>query len=288
MPTKSPTIEDIILQQDMRGVSKLRPHLSANYVTEAAQLILDHPGKVLIATGFYILSGKAPETDGPPGAVAIGNALKALGYEVAYVTDKFSQKAVEAVVDGDEVIVFPLSGHRESAQFGQKIIQKHDPSVLIAIERASLTADGTFRNMRGLDISDYNAKIDHMFEQHPVSVGIGDGGNEIGMGNLKEVIPTADERLPKSPSVTTTTKLIAASCSNWGGYGLIAALSILKKKNMLPSVEQEKEWVRACVKSGAVDGFTGEHKEFVDGRSLDDNAVCLTELHTLLKGKRIK
>lgn len=271
----------------MRGVSKLRPHLPENYVTEAAQLILDHPGKVLIATGFYILSGKAPETDGPPGAVAIGGALKTLGYEVAYVTDKFSQKAVEAVTN-DEVIVFPLAGHRESAQFGQKVIQKHDPSVLIAIERASLTADGTFRNMRGLDISDYNAKIDHMFEQHPVSVGIGDGGNEIGMGNLKEVIPTADERLPKSPSVTTTTKLIAASCSNWGGYGLIAALSILNKKNMLPSVEQEKDWVRACVKSGSVDGFTGEHKEFVDGRSLDDNAVCLTELQALLKRKRIK
>jgi len=280
------SIEDIILQQDVRNISALRPHLPENYVTEAAQLILDHPGKALIATGFYILSGKAPETDGPPGAVAIGNALKSLGYGVAYVTDRFSVCAVKAVVKDDEVIEFPVAGHRASADFGQKIMQQHDPSVLIAIERASLTGDGTFRNMRGLDISEFNAKIDHLFDQHPVSVGIGDGGNEIGMGNLRAVIPDY-EKLPKNPSVTTTTKLIAASCSNWGGYGLIAALSVLKKKNMLPSVEQGKEWVKACVRAGAVDGFTGEHKEYVDGRPLDEDAVCLRDLHALLKRKRI-
>jgi hypothetical protein len=287
MPTKSPTIEDIILQQDVRGVSALRPHLAPDYVTEAAQLVLDNPGKVLIATGFYILSGKAPETDGPPGAAAIGNALKALGYTVAFVTDRFSAHIIRPVV-GDEVVEFPVLGHRESAEFGHQLVEKHNPSLLIAIERAGLTGDGTFRNMRGLDISEFNAKIDHLFDQHPVSVGIGDGGNEIGMGNLAKVIPDAHEKLPRSPAVTTTTKLIAASCSNWGGYGLVAALSLLKKRNLLPSVEQEMEWVRTTVKHGAVDGFTGEKKDFVDGRSLEDNAVCLRELHSLLKRRRVK
>ncbi len=287
MPPSNKTIEDIILQQDVRGVAALRPHLAPDYVTEAAKLVLEHPGKVLIATGFYILSGKAPETDGPPGAAAIASALKALGYKVAYVTDEFSVKAVKSCAGRDEVIVFPVVGHRESSEFGKKLLDEHNPSLLISIERAGLTADGTFRNMRGLDISSFNAKIDHLFDQHPISIGIGDGGNEIGMGNLAKEIPTAHEKLPKSPAVTTTTNLIAASCSNWGGYGLVAALSILKKKNLLPSVEQEMKWVRACVKAGAVDGFTGEAKEYVDGRSLEDNAVCLKDLHALLKRKRI-
>ncbi len=282
------TIEDIILQQDVRGVAALRPHLAKDYVAEAAKLLLANPGKVLVATGFYILSGKAPETDGPPGAAAIAGALKSLGYTVAYVTDEFSVKAVKACAGRDEVVVFPVTGHRESAEFGHRLIEQHNPSLLIAIERAGLTGDGTYRNMRGLDISPYNAKIDHLFDQHPVSVGIGDGGNEIGMGNLAKVITTAHEKLPKSPCVTTTTKLIAASCSNWGGYGLVAALSIIKKKNLLPSVEQEMEWVRACVRAGAVDGFTGERKEFVDGRSLEDNAVCLRDLHALLKSKKVR
>ena len=248
MPSKPKSIEDIILQQDIRNMTALRPHLPVGYVTEAAQLVLDNPGKALIATGFYIFVAKAPETDGPPGAAAIGNALKALGYEVAYVTDKWSKKAVEACVDGDDVIEFPIASHHASADFAQKVIEEHDPSVLISIERAGLTGDGTYRNFRGVDISDFNAKIDHLFDQHPCSVGIGDGGNEIGMGNLKHVIPGLD-KLPTNPCVTTTTRLIAASCSNWGGYGLVAALSVLKKKNLLPSVEQEMEWVRETVRA---------------------------------------
>lgn len=40
------TIEDIILQKDGRNISALRPYLPSNYVEEAADLILEHPGKV--------------------------------------------------------------------------------------------------------------------------------------------------------------------------------------------------------------------------------------------------
>ena len=73
------TIEDIILDQDQRGVSHLRGHVPTDFCAQAAQYILDHPGPAIIATGFYILSAGKHETDGPPGAIAIGNALKALG-----------------------------------------------------------------------------------------------------------------------------------------------------------------------------------------------------------------
>ena len=65
------SIEDIILDRDSRGVSKLRGHLPANFCQEAAELILANPGTALIATGFYILASSLPETDGPPGALAI-------------------------------------------------------------------------------------------------------------------------------------------------------------------------------------------------------------------------
>ena len=49
-------------------------------------------------------------------------------------------------------------------------------------------------------------------------------GNEIGMGTLRDVIVSV-EGLPANPCVTTTTRLVVASCSNWGAYGLIAAMS---------------------------------------------------------------
>ena len=277
-----PAIEDIILQKDGRNMTALRPHLPDDYVTEAAQLILDHPGKALIVTGFHIITVGKPETDGPPGAVAIGNALGDIGYDVAYLTDRFSLAAMKAIAgSGHEVLEFPVAGHRESAEFGHELLATEQPSVLVSIERCGLTADGTYRNFRGVDISEFNAKIDHLFDQHPYSVGIGDGGNEIGMGNLKDVIPDYD-RLPDDPCVTTTTKLMVASVSNWGGYGLVAALSRLNKKNLLPSIEQENEWLEAIVEAGAVEGMSGEPKPWVDGFSPDENSACLRDLHALL------
>lgn len=277
-------IEEVILQDDMRGMTALKPHMKPGYVTAAAELLLNHQGMIFIATGFYILAADAPETDGPPGAVAIGNALAQLGSDIKYVTDELSAPAVMTVADpSHEVIEFPITSHFESAEFANQLVQTHSPSAMVAIERAGLVGDGTYRNFRGIDFTSKNAKIDHLFDQHPYSVGIGDGGNEIGMGNLREVIPTIEhEYLPKNPCVTTTTELIVASCSNWGGYGLVAALSLRERRNLLPSVEEGKQLVRDCVAAGAVEGMSGERKEFVDGRDLDADSVCLRDLHGLL------
>ena len=272
------TIEDIILQKDGRNISALRPYLPANYAEEAADLVLEHPGMALIVTGFYIVYASAPETDGPPGAAGIGEALSDIGYEVAYVTDEYSTDVMKAVSGGKRVIDFPIADHQASADAARKIIAAENPSVVISIERAGLVGDGTFRNMYGTDISEYNAKIDHLFDQHPYSVGIGDGGNEIGMGNLRDEAADID-RLPDDPCVTTTTKLMIASVSNWGGYGLVAALSVKKGRNLLPSVETENAWVQATYEAGAVDGPTGEHRAYVDGFPLDEYNTCLSDLH---------
>ena len=281
MTTTFTPIEDISLQDDIRGMKALRAHMKDGWLDSSAQLLLDHPGKILIVTGFYILRASEPETDGPPGAVAIGEALKALGNTVAYVTDAPCMTSMRAIAGDDEVIEFPITTHNESLKFAHDLLAEHAPSALISIERAGLVGDGTYRNWKGLDFSEHNAKIDHMFEQHPYSVGIGDGGNEIGMGNMRHVIPDI-ENLPDDPCTTTTTELIIASVSNWGGYGLVAALSVKSDKNLLPSVEQGDKWVRDIVAVGAVEGMSGESKDWVDGRAPEDDAMCLRDLHTLL------
>jgi hypothetical protein len=274
-------LEDIILQDDIRGMKALRQHMKDGWLEASAELLLDHPGKVLIATGFYILRAGEPETDGPPGAVAIANAMKALGNTVAYVTDEKCSTVVRAIAGDDEVIEFPITTHRESSEFAHKLLVEQAPSALVSIERAGLLGDGTYRNWKGVNFSEHNAKIDHMFDEHPISVGIGDGGNEIGMGNMRHVIPDI-ENLPDDPCVTTTTELITASVSNWGGYGLVAALSLKMDKNLLPTVEQGYEWVKDIVAVGAVEGMTGESKDWVDARAPEDDAMCLRDLQALL------
>ena len=88
------SVEDIILARDRRGISQLREHLAPDFCDQAAAFLLESLGSgsssVVIANGFYILSAGAPETDGPLGAVVIGDALNALGHEVVHVTDRYT------------------------------------------------------------------------------------------------------------------------------------------------------------------------------------------------------
>ena len=245
--------------------------------------MLEHPGPVIIVTGFYILMSDAPETDGPPGAFAIGNALRELGHPVFYAADEPMAYMMASWVtrqrDPSPIIRYPIIDDPHiNEHFVRETITEREPALLISIERCSPDADGIYRNMRARDISPQTARIDHLFSQGLPSIGIGDGGNEIGMGNLQEVIAAADQ-LPDHPAVVGCDRLIAASTSNWGGYGLVAALSLQVGRNLLPDIETDADCIRFLVDSGAVTGVTGEHDYLVDEFTLEENAAVLQELH---------
>ena len=70
-----------------------------------------------------------------------------------------------------------------------------------------------------------------------------------------------------------------SSVSNWGAYGLLSALSIIRGTNLLPSVEDEKKLIKEMVDLGAVDGVSGKQDYRVDGFSLDENSNTLIKLH---------
>ncbi len=282
------TIEDIILDRDRRGISQLRRYLPDDYASQAAQLVLDNPGTAVIVTGFYILDAGAAETDGPPGAVVIGNALGRLGYRVIHLTDRYAAGIMDATGgDHSTVIEFPITDDDASRQFATDLVSELGPSVLIAIERCGFTDEGKYRNMRGRDITDHNARIDHIFNLGLPSVGIGDGGNEIGMGNLAAEVTTVDS-LVKLPCVTKTSKLMLASVSNWGGYGLAAALSELSGRNLLPSIEDEQSLLKQTVDLGAVDGMSAKQEYKVDGFTVEENSETVQALHDYLTSRGVK
>ena len=275
------TIEEIILQHDRRGISKLRPFLPKYFCSIAADNILNNKGTVFITTGFYILKTNAPETDGPPGAIAIGNAMEKIGYNVFYIVDFYSFHLFIDIIESEKVIIFPICGNEESEVYAKKLIKKFSPSIIISVERCGATADKKYLNMIGSNISDYNAKVDHLFCNHNNTIGIGDGGNEIGMGNLICEIKNIKE-LPDEPCATKVSNLIISSVSNWGAYGLVAALSQKTGKNLMPSVEEEKKLIDKLVANGAVDGITGEAKAMVDGFEINEYLEVLSELHSLI------
>ena len=282
------SIEDIILDHDRRGVAALRSHLPADFCQQAARYIVDHPGDVAIVTGFYVLMSGGPETDGPPGAIAIGQALQALGRRVVYVSDLHTTPMLrDWLGESAEVVDFPIAGVDASHGTASDTLEQIKPALLISIERCGRTGDGTYLNMRGTDITSQTARLDHLFEAGVPSVGIGDGGNEIGMGNLAQVISAVDS-LPDRPAVNKVDRLVIASVSNWGGYGLVASLSRIVGRDLLPSVEQQARLIRRMVDTGAVDGTTGEATYTVDTFTTEQNGEILDCLHQLLAAEGVK
>ena len=276
------SIEDIILDRDQRGISEVRKLVPSNFCERSSNLILKNPGKILITTGFYILSAGAAETDGPPGAIAIGNGLEKLGYQVTYVTDRYAHDLmINCKSESSKVIEFPIASIADSKTYAANLLDSENPSVLLSIERCAASDDEIYRNMRNADISDHTARIDLMFPMHEQTVGIGDGGNEIGMGNIRQGV-LESQTLVTYPAVATVNELIISSVSNWGGYGLLAALSIQTNKNLLPSPEEDNETIIKMVDMGAVDGFSGEQTYKVDGFELEGNSLALRELHSLV------
>lgn len=277
------SIEDIILHNDARGISALRPYLPDNFCTHAAHYILSHTGIVFITTGFYVLKSDAPETDGPPGAFALGSALSRLGFTVVYV----AARPISYIMNGylrntgekAYILDYPLlNDPTENQRMAQYIISTYNPSLLISIERSSHNAAGNYLNMHGDDVGSHTAHIDQLFLQDKPSVGIGDGGNEIGMGNLYSVIKATDH-LPNDPSVVGCNHLVIASVSNWGGYGLVAALSLLTEQNLLPTPEQDTRCLEYLVNKGVVEGISGERTMAVDGFDVQTNQQVLQKLH---------
>lgn len=253
-------IEDIILRYSQRGMNVLRPYLHENYCMEAAgQILTWGKGTVILTTGFYV-AGYA-ETDGPAGTAALALTLKGLGYHPVIVTDGYCRGFFEC--RDLEVVYVPIGAQDQDYR---ALLEEYHPVGLIAIERCGINIQNDYANMRGISIAEHTARIDRMFELSAgriPSIGVGDGGNEIGMGNVSEVIRG---ELSLVPCRVPCDQLVIASESNWGAYGLAAGvLQVTGHPERFPDGAAVEQYISETVAIGSVDGVTHERKVGVDG-----------------------
>jgi hypothetical protein len=90
------------------------------------------------------------------------------------------------------------------------------------------------------------------------------------------------QHLDLIPSIVPCNYLIVASVSNWGSYGLIAALSMLLHKDLLPKEQDMGNYLKYIVTKGAVDGFSGENKPCIDGFDLSVEQAIVKDLKRLI------
>tara|TARA_B100000029_G_scaffold516817_1_gene635046 strand:+ start:21564 stop:22403 length:840 start_codon:yes stop_codon:yes gene_type:complete len=257
------TTEDILLSYDLRGISKTRHLLNRHYCSDAASFVLSNSNRIIITTGFYITKGTAAETDGPPGAIALGLLLDSLGWDVTLLIDEYLLPCLESSLAPElNTLSFPKASRELSIAYSQQLLDDLQPTLLLSIERCGVNATGRYTNMRGIDISPFTPCIDTLFEFGFPSVGIGDGGNEIGMGKIREEALSEGIVLPWT--TVPTDHLIISSVSNWGAYGLIAEICKLTQTNFEKIVTSQEEILSSMVASGAVDGVTGYQVPTVD------------------------
>ena len=130
-------IQEIILEHDYREMTLLSKIMNNLYIKEAAKMILENigKGKIIISTGFFEIIPKTLETDGPPGAFSIGNAITELGGDVIYLIENHTKNFID---QENNIIIFPNTSKEESLKFSQQILEEYNPAVLISIERCGI------------------------------------------------------------------------------------------------------------------------------------------------------
>ena len=110
------------------------------------------------------------------------------------------------------------------------------------------------------------------------TIGIGDGGNEAGMGALRDVVR---KRVKAGAACgcgcgggiaaeSTAASPVTAVVANFGATAIAAAMALLtERRDVLPAPSRELRALEACVAAGGVDGQHNECVPSVDGLAAD-------------------
>jgi hypothetical protein len=248
---------------------------------------------VVIATGFVFPPWGTGELDGVVGATVIARALEiGHGAKPVLVVEPELVPAVSALirvaglqpVTTKEAFAAPRTAlvlgftkdEAAAPAAATELLDTVKPKALLTIERPGRDANGRYHMGNGSDVTDYAAKIDHLFTQGTerglLTVAIGDLGNELGLGSLQEVVKA---RIPFGTTIAASVPadhVITAAVSDWAGYALAAAISFVSgKANAAVSGDQLRQLLWRAVDTGLIDG-SGYAIPAVDGVGVDYNA----------------
>ncbi len=277
-----------------------RAYTGEPLTTHCAKKLVENikPGDfVYILTGFILLPHKVPETDGIVSSMLLCRSLvQAFDAKPVIICPEDNLKAVKkcaSVVglhcydDLDKVAELPVSmgvisftkDMEKAEEQADRIIAQKLPKAVIAIEAAGANKFGEYHNAAGVNITELEAKTDIMFKKLKnkgiLNIAIGDLGNEIGMGAIREhilkYVPYTDDDQCKCDckggilAATSADNIITATVSDWGCYGLMAAIAYLKKNmDIFHDGDMEMEVMRVATRSGMVD-MTGSLIPGIDG-----------------------
>ena len=282
---------------------------------QAAKGLVDHVkpgGTVIFLTGWYLPAYMYGENDGPPGCAGLARAInyglnatpivfsesghlgiinasfKAAGFHLSEDV-KTARKILRRVyVDAP---LSPKMDEKQSSDIVNRLLDEINPSAIIAVEKSSPNVAGVNHSLQGRDLTPINGKyhllVNEARRRGIFTIGIGDGGNEIGMGLVEEEVrkylPAGDKCYcpcgKGCAAVTMTDALIVAFISNWGAYGIEAVLSLLLDNyDLMHDGRLEERILRAAAYAGACSAPAGFGQMGVDNLDERFNIVIVEQL----------
>jgi D-glutamate cyclase len=234
--------------------------------TELAALDL---GRIAIFAGVCVPPHlEIGEMDGPLGAVVLAAALERIGHEAHIVVESSQVEAVQelcaiaevpeiAVANAETVIDADVAGYAATLR------------AAVAIEKIAVNEQGVRHSLLGTRLDAMDDRPDAVFAELTrlgrLTVGIGDGGNEIGFGKLGADVrtilgATAECRCGCASGIvaaTATTHLLPCAISNVGTYALTAALAlVLDRPELAPRPDVIWSLLEGGLEAGLLDGGT--------------------------------
>lgn len=265
-------------------------------VMAAAEMLDCEPARIGIVSGAAVPEHMPKgENDGPFGSVVLAETLARIGHDVNIYTDTEAADPFRALLERRPVSVAVRElNHNDKAQ--QETIAR-ELDIAIAIERLGGNANGITYGATGVSREAFRCNVDHFFETMAragkPTLSIGDGGNEIGFGKVRETLVETMPDLNKEDvtpcgggivSAVATDVLVVATSSNLGAYGVCAALAVSRKDETLchtPDEEVALEYIGVGL--GLTDGGTGKRIAAVDGIPLRDNVAVITLMQALVQ-----
>ena len=235
------------------------------------------------------------ENDGPPGAAALARGLKETGFDVAILTEEACVPGVEGMCEvlGVDVPVRTLPMERETPEHG-RIANSIDAAIFI--EKLGVNEKGVQHSVMGASREGMRAFVDPIADAlsaaGKLTVGIGDGGNEIGFGNVYDA---ARQLLTNGTScacscgggIITVTKvrhMYPVAISNWGAYALVGMLAVkFERPDIVVTPDEEHRILSRCIDLDLVDGGTGRVGYRLDGVAGAASTACVTIIREIVQ-----
>lgn len=249
--------------------------------------------RVVLVTGFCIRAAGIGENDGLSGSLQLAAALEDLGCAVRLLTDRHSgdllRAGLRAVDRATPLLELALDQAVADRQIDE-LLSEFRPTHVVAIERPGNAIDGHRYSMSGERLDDLVPSADRLLTPPGPrdwrTLAIGDGGNELGLGALRDALKSHVAHGDLIFSATAADHVIAAGISNWGAYALVAAMAELSGRPLLAAPAVEGVLLEALRAAGAVDGCTKRADLSVDGIGWEDYAATLAEIHALTRPAR--